>query len=75
MNLPSEWVIVHLKDIVLDTQPGFAQRPSENEGSTAQIRTHNVSPDGQIDLLRFSKVGLHTSPVILAPVARRCKPI
>ena len=50
MSLPSEWAIVRLKEIVVDIQSGFAQRPSEDEGSTPQIRTHNVSPDGHIDL-------------------------
>lgn len=50
MNIPSGWAVVRLKDIVLDTQPGFAQRPGEEDGAIPQIRTHNVSPDGQIDL-------------------------
>jgi type I restriction enzyme S subunit len=49
-----------LKDIVLNTQPGFAQRPGEEEetGATPQIRTHNVSPDGQIDLTGIKYVAL-----------------
>ena len=29
--------------------PGFAQRPSD-QGTTPQIRTHNISPQGKIDL-------------------------
>ena len=62
MNLPSDWVIVRLKDIVLDTQPGFAQRPSETEGSTPQIRTHNVSPDSTLAIVSRQEDG--RSPTI-----------
>ncbi len=49
MKFPSEWSSVRLKDAITDMQPGFAQRPGE-AGTTPQIRTHNISPQGQIDL-------------------------
>jgi type I restriction enzyme S subunit len=42
---------VLLSDVIESAQPGFAQRPGEeDEGTTPQIRTHNVSPDGRITL-------------------------
>lgn len=55
MKFPPDWQVVRLKDIVLDMQPGFAQRPGEN-GSIGQIRTHNVTPDGRISLKGLKKV-------------------
>ncbi len=51
MKLPESWVETTLGKVVVDLQPGFAQRPGvEDEGTTPQIRTHNVSPEGEIDL-------------------------
>lgn len=51
MKWPQGWREVLLSDVIESTQPGFAQRPGEeDEGSTPQIRTHNVSPDGRITL-------------------------
>ncbi len=45
------WRDVFLSDVIESAQPGFAQRPGEeDEGSTPQIRTHNVSPNGRITL-------------------------
>lgn len=45
------WREVLLSDVIESAQPGFAQRPGEeDDGSTPQIRTHNVSPDGRIFL-------------------------
>jgi type I restriction enzyme S subunit len=56
MKFSSEWSVVRLKDVIVDMQPGFAQRPGEEEGSIGQIRTHNVSPDGQITLNGLKRV-------------------
>lgn len=51
MKWPQGWREVFLSDVIESAQPGFAQRPGEeDEGSTPQIRTHNVSPDGRITL-------------------------
>ncbi len=55
MKFPSTWQVLRLKDVILDMQPGFAQRPSEY-GAIGQIRTHNVSPDGQITLVGLKQV-------------------
>jgi len=57
MKLPPSWNRVLLKQIIIDTQPGFAQRPEGGKEVVPQIRTHNVSPDGQIDLngIKFVK--------------------
>ena len=49
MKLPSKWLSVRLKNVITDMQPGFAQRPGY-AGAIPQIRTHNISPQGQIDL-------------------------
>ena len=49
MKFPSEWLSVRIKDVITDMQPGFAQRPGD-AGTIPQIRTHNISPQGQIDL-------------------------
>jgi type I restriction enzyme, S subunit len=51
MKLPSTWGQTTVRAIVEDLQPGFAQKPGEeDEGTTPQIRTHNVTPDGRISL-------------------------
>ncbi|MFP5485565.1 MAG: hypothetical protein ACLGHV_07870, partial [Gammaproteobacteria bacterium] len=51
MKWPQGWREVFLSDVIESAQPGFAQRPGEeDEGTTPQIRTHNVSPDGRITL-------------------------
>lgn len=51
MSLPDSWRETTVGNVVVDLQPGFAQKPGEeNEGTTAQIRTHNVSPKGKITL-------------------------
>ncbi|KFK96607.1 MULTISPECIES: restriction endonuclease subunit S [unclassified Serratia (in: enterobacteria)] len=51
MKLPETWVQTTVRAVVDDIQPGFAQKPGEeDEGSTPQIRTHNVTPDGKISL-------------------------
>lgn len=56
MKFSSEWSVARLKDVIVDMQPGFAQRPGEEDGSIGQIRTHNVSPDGQITLNGLKRV-------------------
>jgi type I restriction enzyme S subunit len=49
MKLPESWRETTVGNVVIDLQPGFAQKPGEeDEGTTPQIRTHNVSPDGKI---------------------------
>lgn len=50
MMFPREWPIVRLGDIVVDIQPGFAQRPGKDDSGIGQIRTHNVTPEGQLCL-------------------------
>jgi type I restriction enzyme S subunit len=51
MKLPDSWIETTVGKVIIDMQPGFAQRPGdEDSGSTPQIRTHNVSPDGKITL-------------------------
>lgn len=51
MSLPESWVETKVGKVVIDLQPGFAQKPGEkDEGSTPQIRTHNISPEGKIVL-------------------------
>ncbi|HCF4145010.1 restriction endonuclease subunit S [Pseudomonas aeruginosa] len=51
MSLPGSWVQTTVRAVVEDIQPGFAQRPGEeDEGTTPQIRTHNVTPGGKISL-------------------------
>jgi type I restriction enzyme S subunit len=51
MRLPDTWVVTTVRTLVVDLQPGFAQKPGEeDEGTTPQIRTHNVTPDGKISL-------------------------
>ncbi|MEN6413440.1 MAG: restriction endonuclease subunit S [Veillonellales bacterium] len=47
---PKEWPIVRLGDIVVDIQPGFAQRPDQEDSGIGQIRTHNVTPEGRLCL-------------------------
>lgn len=51
MRLPETWIETTVRSVVADLQPGFAQKPGEeDEGTTPQIRTHNVTPDGKISL-------------------------
>lgn len=51
MRLPETWIETTVCAAVTDLQPGFAQKPGEeDEGTTPQIRTHNVTPDGKISL-------------------------
>lgn len=52
MNIPNDWQLVKLSDVITEMQPGFAQRPSGKNKNTGipQLRTNNVSPEGIIDL-------------------------
>ena len=51
MTLPETWVQTTVGAVVDDLQPGFSQKPGdEDEGTTPQIRTHNVTRDGHISL-------------------------
>jgi len=49
MSLPETWIETTVGQVILNLQPGFAQRPGEEGmGTVPQIRTHNVSPDGKL---------------------------
>ncbi|ALU87249.1 restriction modification system DNA specificity domain-containing protein [Herbaspirillum rubrisubalbicans M1] len=51
MSLPDTWVHTTVRAVVENIQPGFAQKPGdEDEGTTPQIRTHNITPTGKISL-------------------------
>jgi type I restriction enzyme S subunit len=51
VSLPETWTETYLGQLVTEIQLGFAQSPGEEDaGTTPQIRTHNVSPEGQITL-------------------------
>ena len=51
MMLPESWIQTTVRAVVTDLQPGFAQKPGDqDDGTTPQIRTHNVTPDGKISL-------------------------
>lgn len=51
MRLPETWAEIPLSRVAEDIQPGFAQAPGDEEaGTVPQIRTHNVSPEGQLTL-------------------------
>lgn len=51
MRLPETWAEIPLSRVAEDIQPGFAQAPGdENADTVPQIRTHNVSPEGQLTL-------------------------
>ena len=50
MSLPQFWITTCLENIVVDTQPGFAQRPNQENIGVPQLRTNNVSVEGNLDL-------------------------
>lgn len=50
MTLPSTWTLVTLDKVVVDIQPGFARRPNSEPIGIPQLRTNNVSPEGNLDL-------------------------
>ena len=51
MKLPEGWVETSVASVIIDLQPGFAQKPGEeDEGTIPQIRTHNINPEGKITL-------------------------
>jgi type I restriction enzyme S subunit len=51
VRLPESWTEATVRIVVDDLQPGFAQKPGEEtDGTTPQIRTHNVTPEGKITL-------------------------
>lgn len=65
MNWPEGWREITLADVIESVQPGFAQRPGEeDEGSTPQIRTHNVTPDGRISLEGIKHVTVADSELL-----------
>lgn len=51
MMFPESWGETTVENVIIDLQPGFAQKPGEeDDGTTPQIRTHNITPDGKISL-------------------------
>lgn len=76
MNIPNDWLLVKLSDVITEMQPGFAQRPSGKNKNTGipQLRTNNVSSEGTIDLsnlvyvtasgIELEKYGLRQGDVI-----------
>src|SRR5262245_28846080 len=50
MKIPDGWQLAKLSDVVIDLQPGFAQRPGSKQVGMPQLRTNNITPDGDIDL-------------------------
>lgn len=57
MSLPESWPETTVGKVIVDLQPGFAQRPGEDdEGMTPQIRTHNINPVGKITLAGIKHV-------------------
>jgi len=62
MSLPESWAETTVGKVVVDLQPGFAQRPGEDdEGMTSQIRTHNISPVGKITLAGIKHVSANAN--------------
>lgn len=49
-NNAGTWPLSRLKDVIIDMQPGFAQRPNVENIGTPQLRTNNISPQGSLDL-------------------------
>lgn len=56
MSLPRFWITTRLENIVLDTQPGFAQQPKQEKIGVPQLRTNNVSTEGTLDLSEIKYV-------------------
>ncbi len=50
------WPIVKLGKLIIDMQPGFAQRPHPNEDGIPQLRPNNISNWGNIDLSEIKYV-------------------
>ena len=51
-----KWPTFPLTKIATDFQPGFARQPQVGDASFPQLRTHNVSSDGRIDLTLVKEV-------------------
>ncbi len=50
------WPEVSLGRLVVDMQPGFACRPTDEGAGTPQLRTNNVSADGRLNLAEVKRV-------------------
>jgi len=50
------WPVVPLRRLAIDMQPGFACQPTDEDDGLPQLRTNNVSRDGQIDLSLIKRV-------------------
>jgi len=65
MRLPETWIETTVRSVVTDLQPGFAQKPGEeDEGTTPQIRTHNVTADGKISRNRSANPPCPAQPLM-----------
>jgi type I restriction enzyme, S subunit len=56
MNSGNSWPFVRLGYLLKDLQPGFAQRPDPARFNAPQIRTHNVSREGEINMTGVKSV-------------------
>ena len=50
------WPVVPLRRVAIEMQPGFARQPTGGDEGLPQLRTNNVSRDGQIDLSLVKRV-------------------
>lgn len=59
MLVEVEWKDYLLEDLLIDIQPGFAQRPTADSSKVQHLRTNNISPDGKLNLseLKYVVVG------------------
>jgi len=51
-----KWLTVHLGEIAIDMQPGFAMQPDRGQAGIPHLRTNNVSEDGRLDLSLIKRV-------------------
>ncbi len=65
------WLLVKLGNLIIDMQTGFAQRPNNNKYGTPQIRTNNISPNGDMDLSDIAYVNVIDSDLAKYGVLRK----
>jgi type I restriction enzyme S subunit len=56
MSTSSEWKEYSLEDLLIGIQPGFARRPTSNDGNVPHLRTNNITPEGKLDLSELKYV-------------------
>ncbi len=61
MSDATNWPQARLGNLIVDMQPGFAQRPGQSNANVPQLRTNNVSPQGTIDLSELIYVSVSGS--------------